>query len=450
MGFQQGLSGLNAAARNLEVIGNNVANSGTFGTKVSRAEFSDVYASAIGGTSTSGASASQVGIGVAITNISQQFTPGNITSTGTPMDLAIDGNGFFQLANSSGTLVYTRNGQFKLDRNGSIVSNNGSKLLGYQADDQGAILQAQASPLQLPISGTPPRTTDQVNLAMTFDSRAAPASGATLDLENPATYNFATSQTIYDVQGQNIGLTYYMRKTSAHNWDMYVTANGTSLQTDGAGDPFKVASITFPSSGGEPTTEAIGPLEGEPGTVTTYDSSGTPLATTGSGIFDMPDIPALTLSGGGLSEIISGISINVSSSVEYGSGFSVTNLSQTGFPPGKLNSVTIESNGVVLARYSNGQTKAAGQVELAAFRNPQGLQPLGSNEWGSTYASGQATNTVAGDSNMGLLLSGSLEESNIDLTSELVKMIVAQRTYQANAQTIKTEDQLLQTLVNIR
>lgn len=445
MGFQQGLSGLNAAARNLEVIGNNVANSGTFGSKVSRAEFSDVYATAIGGASTS-----QVGIGVAVTNVSQQFTPGNITSTENPMDLAIDGNGFFQLSDSSGTLVYTRNGQFKLDREGFVVNNNGSKLLGYQADDQGAILQAQASPLQLPTAGAPPRTTDEVNLEMTFDSRAAPATGPTLDLENPDTYNFATSQTIYDVQGQNIGLTYYMRKTSAHNWDMYVTANGTSLQTDGAGDPIKVASINFPSSGGEPTTEAVGPLEGEPGTITTYDSSGAPIATTGTGIFTIPDIPQLTLGSSGMSEVIPGISLNLSNSVEYGTGFGVTNLSQTGFPPGKLNSVTIEPNGIVLARYSNGQSKAAGQVELASFRNPQGLQPLGSNEWGSTFASGQATNTVPGDGNMGLLLSGSLEESNIDLTSELVNMIVAQRTYQANAQTIKTEDQLLQTLVNIR
>lgn len=445
MGFQQGLSGLNASARNLEVIGNNVANSGTFGSKVARAEFSDVYATAIGGASTS-----QIGIGVSVSNISQQFTPGNITSTENPMDLAIDGNGFFQLADSSGTLVYSRNGQFKLDREGYVVNNNGSKLLGYQADDQGAILQAQATPLQLPTAGAPPKTTDAVTLEMSFDSRVSPADGTALDLENPDTYNFATSQTIYDVQGQNIGLTYYMRKTSPHNWDMYVTANGTSLQDDGAGTPLKVASITFPSSGGEPTTDAVGPLEGDPGTITTYDSSGAPLATTGLGIFTLPDIPSLTLGGGGMSEVISGISLNLSNSVEYGTGFGVTNLSQTGFPPGKLNSVTIESNGIVLARYSNGQSKPAGQVELASFRNPQGLQPLGSNEWGSTFASGQPTNTVPGDGNMGLLLSGSLEESNIDLTSELVNMIVAQRTYQANAQTIKTEDQLLQTLVNIR
>jgi flagellar hook protein FlgE len=445
MGFQQGLSGLNAAARNLEVIGNNVANSGTFGSKVSRAEFSDVYASALGG-----GGGSQAGIGVSVSAISQQFTPGNITSTENPMDLAIDGNGFFQLSDSSGSLVYSRNGQFKLDREGFVVNNGGSKLLGYQADVQGAIVQAQATPLQLPTSGAPPKTTDEVNLEMTFDSRSAPATGTTLNLEDPNSYNFATSQTIYDVQGQNLGLTYYMRKTSAHNWDMFVTANGTSLQTDGAGDPIKVASITFPSSGGEPKTSAVGPVEGDPGTITTYDSSGVAIATTGSGVFTLPDIPALTLAGGGLSEPIAGISFSLANSVEYGTGFGVTNLSQTGFPPGKLNSVTIEPNGVVLARYSNGQSKAAGQVELASFRNPQGLQPLGSNEWGSTFASGQAINTVPGDGNMGQLLSGSLEESNIDLTSELVSMIVAQRTYQANAQTIKTEDQLLQTLVNIR
>lgn len=445
MGFQQGLSGLNASGRNLEVIGNNVANAGTFGSKVSRAEFSDVYASALGGSS-----ATQIGIGVAVSGVTQQFTPGNITSTENPMDLAIDGNGFFQLTDSSGSLVYSRNGQFKLDREGFIVNNGGSKLLGYQADTQGAIIQAQATPLQLPTSGAPPKTTDQVDLEMTFDSRVAPATGTTLDVTDKDTYNFATSQTIYDVQGQNLGLTYYMRKTSAHNWDMYVTANGTSLQTDGAGAPLKVASITFPSSGGEPKTSAAGPVEGDPGTITTYDSAGTALATTGTGSFSLPDIPALTLTGGGLSEPISGISFNLANSVEYGTGFGVTNLSQTGFAPGKLNSVTIEDNGVVLARYSNGQSKAAGQVELASFRNPQGLKPLGGNEWGSTFASGQATNTVPGDGNMGQLQSSALEESNIDLTQELVSMIVAQRAYQANAQTIKTEDQLLQTLVNMR
>jgi flagellar hook protein FlgE len=443
MGFQQGLSGLNASARNLEVIGNNVANSGTFGFKSSRAEFADVYASAVGGKA-------QAGTGVFVSNVAaQQFKSGNITSTDNTLDMAIDGDGFFQMVDTSGGLVYSRNGQFKLDREGFVVNNSGSKLVGYQADVNGTIIQSQASPLQLPTVGASPQTTTGIDLEMTFDSRTPPIT-APLSLENTETYSFATSQTIYDVQGQSIGLTYYLRKTSQHNWDIYVTANGTSLQTDGNGDPAKVASITFPASGGRPVTQAASPVEGDFGTITTYDSSGSPISTTGSGNFTLPDIPSLTLTGGGLSEIIPGIEFDLANSVEYGTNFGITNLSQDGYAPGKINSVTIEPNGIVLARYSNGQSRAAGQIELTSFRNPQGLQPLGGNEWGSTYSSGQPVNTIPGDGNMGLLLSSSLEESNVDMTAELVKMIVAQRTYQANAQTIKTEDQLLQTLVNIR
>lgn len=445
MGFQQGLSGLNAAARNLEVIGNNVANSGTYGAKASRAEFADAYAAALGG-----GSSTQAGIGVSVSTVSQQFTPGNISATDNPMDLAIVGNGFFQLNDTGGNLVYSRNGQFKLDKDGFVVNNSGSKLLGYPADTQGTIVQGQAAPLTLPTAGTPPSQTDGISLEMTFDSRVAPASGSTLDITAPSTYNFATSQTVYDAQGQNMGLTYYMRKTDAHSWDMYVTANGTPLQVDGNGDPAKVATLTFPSSGGQATNSTGATFEGDPGSITTYDESGSPLATTDNGIFSLPDIPQLTLASGGLSEIISGISFDLSKSSEYGTESGVTNRTQTGYAPGKISSVSIEANGVVLARYSNGQTKAAGQIELSSFRNPQGLQSLGGNEWTSTFASGQPINTVPGDGNMGQLASSSLEESNVDLTSELVNMIVAQRTYQANAQTIKTEDQLLQTLVNIR
>jgi flagellar hook protein FlgE len=445
MGFQQGLSGLNAAARNLEVIGNNVANSGTYGAKASRAEFADAYASALGG-----GSSTQVGIGVSVSSVSQQFTPGNISATDNPMDLAIDGNGFFQLQDSGGNTVYSRNGQFKLDKDGFIVNNNGSKLLGYQADDQGTVIQGQAAPLSLPTAGAPPRATDSISLEMTFDSRVTAASGSALNPLDSSTYNFATAQTIYDAQGQDLGLTYYMRKTDAHTWDMYVSANGTPLQVDGNGDPAKVATLTFPPSGGQATNSTGANFEGDPGTITTYDESGSPLATSDNGIFTLPDIPQLALSGGSLSEIISGIRFDMSKSVEYATDSGTTDRSQTGYAPGKISSVSIETNGVVLARYSNGQTKAAGQVELSSFRNPQGLQSIGGNEWASTYASGQSINAVPGDGNMGQLLSSNLEESNIDLTGELVAMIVAQRTYQANAQTIKTEDQLLQTLVNIR
>jgi flagellar hook protein FlgE len=445
MGFQQGLSGLNVSARNLEVIGNNVANTATFGAKTARAEFSDMYAAALNGSGNN-----NIGIGAMVSTVAQQFTQGNITTTENPMDLAINGGGFCQLSDGQGPPIYSRNGQFKLNREGFIVNNEGHKLLGYQADKQGTIIPAQATALQLPTSGIEPNRTDKISLEMTFDSRSKIATGTGINFDDPNSYNFATSQTVFDQKGQDIGLTYYMRKTSADNWDVFVTANGTSIQQDGAGDPMRIASITFAAAGGNPTTSVPGAVQGDPGTITTYDAAGNPLSTSSDGFFAMPDIPSVAMASGAMTEIISGIQFNMSKSAEYGASFAVTNLSQTGYSPGQLSSINIEQNGIVMARYSNGQSKPAGQIELATFRNPQGLQPLGGNEWTATYASGDPVMGIPGDGNMGVLQSGALEESNVDLTGELVNMIVAQRMYQANAQTIKTEDQVLQTLVNLR
>ena len=445
MGFQQGLSGLNVSARNLEVIGNNVANTSTFGAKVARAEFADMYANALNGSGSN-----SIGIGATIGAVAQQFTQGNITTTENPMDLAINGNGFFQLSDGRNPTIYSRNGQFKRNREGFIVNNEGHMLLGYQADNQGTIIPAQATALQLPTSGIEPNETDSITLEMTFDSRSKVATGTVIDFDDPNTYNFATSQTLYDIKGQGVGVTYYMRKTAADNWDVYVTANGASILDDGAGNPMRVASITFAASCGTPTTTNTGEVQGDPGTITTYDGGGNPLATSIDGIFTLPGIPAVAMPSGAMTEPIGNIRFNMAKSAEYGSAFGVTDLKQTGYAPGQLSSINIEQNGIVMARYSNGQSKPAGQIELATFRNPQGLQPLGGNEWSATYASGDAIVGIPGDGSMGVLQSGALEESNVDLTGELVNMIVAQRMYQANAQTIKTEDQVLQTLVNLR
>ena len=447
MGFQQGLSGLNVSSKNLEVIGNNVANSGTYGAKASRAEFADMYATALGG-----AGNTNVGIGANVAAVSQQFTQGNITTTESPMDLAINGNGFFQVTDGAKPTMYTRNGQFKLDRTGFIVNNQGHKLLGYQADSQGTIISGSASPLQLPTSGIEPHATDGINLEMNFDSRQAVPTGSSISFTDPTTYNFSTSQTVYDAKGQAVSMNYYFRKSSADNWDVYATANGKSVLDDG-GSPanaMRVASLTFPSAGGTATNSTGLTNPGDPGTISTYDSAGTVTSTVTNGTFALPTIPAATLTGGALTQPISGISLNMSKSTEYGAQFSVTNMSQTGYAPGQLSSISIDPSGVILARYSNGQSKPAGQIELASFRNTQGLQPQGGNEWASSYASGDPIVGVAGSGNLGLMQSGALEESNVDLTGELVNMMVAQRMYQANAQTIKTEDQVLQTLVNMR
>ena len=184
-----------------------------------------------------------------------------------------------------------------------------------------------------------------------------------------------------------------------------------------------VTKIAFPSNGSAPTTPAA------------------PVAF---------DVPATVNASGGDTLPITGMLFNVSGATQFGSPFGVTNMKQDGYAAGLLTAVSIENNGIVTARYSNGQLRPAGQLEIANFRNPQGLQPLGGNTWTRTYASGDAVVGVPGDGNLGSLQAGALEESNIDLTGELVNMITAQRIYQANAQTIKTQDQVLQTLVNLR
>ena len=228
MSFQQGLSGLNASSKNLEVIGNNVANANTFGAKASRAEFADMYATALNG------GGANIGIGVNLAAVSQQFTQGNITTTGNPLDLAINGGGFFQLANSSGPVSYTRNGQFRVDREGFIVNNQRQQLMGFPADGTGVIQPGQARALQLPTGNITPNPTTEIRAELNLDSRVAstlPAAGPAIDLSDPKTYNNATTLTVYDAKGQDVALTYYFQKAATDQWNVYVTANGTPLAT---------------------------------------------------------------------------------------------------------------------------------------------------------------------------------------------------------------------------
>ncbi|MEK8047711.1 flagellar hook protein FlgE [Ideonella margarita] len=423
MSFQQGLSGLNVTSKSLEVIGNNVANANTYGAKASRAEFADMYANAL-----NGAGVNNIGIGVRLAAVSQQFTQGGITSTENPMDVAINGGGFFQLTDGVNPVTYSRNGQFKVDKEGYIVNNEKLQLMGYQADGNGVIQPGLAVPLRLPTAGISPAETNKVNLEFNLDSREGVRDpGATvsprIDFTDADTYNKATSVTVFDQKGQPVALTYYFQKTDTDKWNVYATANG----------------------------KTIGGVDGDPQPISGTDA----LSFTTDGATISPssltvDIPASTNVNGAVTLPISGVEIDLSGSTQYGTNFATTNVAQDGYAPGSLTSIVIEGTGIVMARYSNGQSKPAGQVELASFRNPQGLQPMGGNGWQRTYASGDPVVGTPGVGNMGDLQSGALEESNVDLTGELVNMITAQRNYQANAQTIKTMDQVMQTLVNLR
>ena len=237
------------------------------------------------------------------------------------------------------------------------------------------------------------------------------------------TYNDATSVTVFDAKGQDVALTYYFQKSATDTWNVYATANGSSVNVDGAGNPLPVTTINFPANGGTPTA---------------------PLGTVAM------NVPSTTNAAGATTLPITGVALNLTGATQFGSTFGVTSMVQDGYAAGQLTSVSIEKTGIVMATYSNGQTKPAGQLELAIFRNPQGLTPLGGNLWARSYASGDPTVGTPTSGNIGALQAGALEESNVDLTGELVNMITAQRVYQANAQTIKTQDQVLQTLVNLR
>lgn len=436
MGFQQGLSGLNAAAKNLDVIGNNIANASTVGFKASRAEFQDIYAAAL-----NGAGVNQIGIGVTLGAVAQQFTQGNISTTENPLDLAVNGPGFFQVTDGINPTVYTRNGQFKISREGYIVNNDGLKLLGYPADGTGVIQPGIASVIQLPTAGIAPQRTNDVTLEFNVDSRVPitlPAAGGVI-LNDPTTYNNATSLAVYDTKGQDTALTLYFQKASVDattgetTWNVYATANGTPVAVDSAGN-----GITLDAAGNpqQPWTTIVFPRDG-----------GAPL--TPNALLNL-DVPASVNAQGAAALDIPGIQVNLLGANENASPFAVTNVLQDGYAPGQLSGILIEGNGIITARYSNGQSKPAGQIEMANFRNPQGLQPLGGNTWARTFASGDAVLGTPSVGNFGQLQAGALEDSNTDLTLELVNMVTAQRIYQANAQTIRTQDQVLQTIVQLR
>jgi flagellar hook protein FlgE len=437
MGFQQGLSGLSVSARNLEVIGNNVANANTFGAKASRAEFADVYAKAL-----NGAGSSQAGIGARVAAVAQQFTQGNITTTENPLDLAVNGDGFFKVQRwdenpltgelfKNGPELYTRNGQFKLDKQGYLVNNEGHRLLGQMPGSTG-----DGDPLKLGLSGGSAQPTSIITAKFNLNA-SEPVPAASAPIFNPTdttTYGFSTTQTVYDESGETVPLQYYFRKTATDEWNVYVAANGQMLNSDYSVQPptyNQVATVTFPSSGKAPTR------------VVDYNG-----VDTGDNKFTLPTIAA-GLSSTTQSEI-AGVRVDFSNFTQYAGKSAVNDLYQNGYAKGDFSSFSVDSSGAILVRYTNGQTVNEGQLYLARFNNPQGLQPEGGNEWSVTAASGAAQTGIPGSGKLGLLQGGALEESNVDLTGELVSMIVAQRMYQANAQTIKAEDQVLQTLVNLR
>jgi flagellar hook protein FlgE len=402
--FSIALSGLSAASSALDVTSNNIANANTTGFKNSQAEFADVYASGAVALNTSTG-----GEGVRVVTAAQQFTQGDISTTSTPLDMAINGNGFFTMNSPSG-VVYTRNGQFSEDQNGNVISSTGQFLQVYPPLANGTFNTGALQDLNLQTAQSAPAATTTGTVILNLPSNDTVPTATPFDPANPNSYSQSTSTTVYDSLGNSYPATYYFSQTATPGlWNVNMTVNGTA--TGGT------QTLQF-SSTGAVTTPANGNL-------------------TFAGF--TPTDGALPMS----------MTFNFSQSTQFGTQFGVSSIIQNGFTTGQLSTVSIDPTGVVSAVYTNGRSTQLGQLAIANFPNPQGLQQLGNTNWAQTFSSGTVVQGTAGSAGFGSIQSSSLESSNVDLTTELVSMITEQRAFQANAQVITTADQLSQTVISI-
>ncbi|WP_372875658.1 flagellar hook protein FlgE [Pseudomonas sp.] len=493
MAFNIGLSGLRAATSDLNVTGNNIANAGTAGFKQSRAEFSDVYAASVNGTGKN-----PVGSGVLLSNVSQLFNQGNVNYTQNALDLAINGNGFFQTSNN-GEVSYTRAGYFGTDRDGFMVNNFGYKLQGYAVDGNGNLQNGVISDLRIETASQAPKATTTLNQTFNLNStntvpttwqgvydssiqgaetawlndpanlvvdpanptpaesaaaQAAVASdpivlaaanmaaNASFDPTDPTTYNSSTSTNVYDTQGNAHVMTQYFVKTGANQWQMNVLVDGRNPATPTSTTPYSMG-VRFTASGALDTSSLTSSA------AFTVDATGrftlnswVPAASDGG------EPPVWSSNGANASP--TGILVDMRNSTQFSSSFAVNAVSQDGYTTGQLAGLEIDDTGVIFARYTNGQSNVQGQVILASFANVQGLTPVGKTAWVQSFASGDPVVGTPRSGTLGALQSGALEDSNVELSDQLVNLIVAQRNYQANAKTIETESSITQTIINLR
>lgn len=452
MSFSTALSGLSAAQTDLGVTGHNIANASTTGFKGSRAEFADIYANSIYDQSST-----TPGRGVRVSRVAQQFSQGTVDTTDNALDLAINGNGFFILQDPNGIESYTRNGQFSTDRDGYVVTATGEFVqvfapMGQTTNTTSAVFNTGATTkLQIPMTSGQPQETGAVSgivADLNLDARAEviDTTGITTDPTDPnwfgndsSQYSSVTSTSIYDSLGVNYTLSYYFIRAgdpadpgaSAGAWEVYAYIQGPNdaLPTE---VPLDSNSMTFGANG------QLDPAATNP---TAADLSGY-IPTSSGGEFGLYDATADTYD--------NSIPLDFASTTQYGQAFSVNEITQDGYSAGQLAGIDFSADGVVYARFSNGASKVLGQMALADFRNPQGLNQLGDTQWAQSYASGDVKRVAPGTSGVGVVQSGAVESSNVDLATQLVQLIVSQRNYQANAKTIDTENQITQTMINMR
>jgi flagellar hook protein FlgE len=511
--FQQGLSGLNGAAKSLDVIGNNIANASTVGFKSSEAQFADLYANSLNGIS-----GNNPGIGVTVARLAQQFTQGNIETTNNPLDISINGGGFFRTT-VDGAIQYTRNGQFSMDKNGGIVNAQGAKLTGYLANKDGVILQGAPVPITIDSSDLAPVQTTKANFQINLSSNSTAPKTQPFDASDPTSYTKQTVMPVYDSLGNEHTMGMYYVSLGSGDWDVYaandgvqvnskeimtatatdptVTAARTALQTAlangtdptaaraayadalGASVSAKLAALTPPPPAS--VTAAVTALYNgttDIGNMANYTPEKIESAFAGAVNVQAKKVGTLRFSTSGQidtaamaaatppttlpftinlpvypdngAELIIPITTTFDGTTQYGTATSEKMSTQDGYSSGSLQRFAADENGVILGQYSNGKSRPLAQIVLADFTSVENLTPLGNNAWAESSGSGVPQIGVPGEGGMGQLRASSVEASNVDLTEALVDMITAQRVYQANAQTIKTEDSVLQTLVNLR
>ena len=420
MSFYTSLSGLQASQSEMSTISHNLANVSTNGFKKSRTDFADVIASSVSADPTK-----VVGSGTVVKANRQLFTEGNLKSTGSSLDLAISGDGFFTVKTNgiNASTAYTPNGSFQVDPvSHYVVDAQGSALQVYPVDAQGNVTATGPdglTNLTLPETSGVPVATSKVALDVNLSANATPP-GTAFDRTNASSYNNSTATTIYDASGNAMTLTnYYVRNSAtspggANSWSVYSYVGNQQLSVSGSTNPVQLA----------------------------FNAAGTMTAPAGPVSYD-----AFTSSGGAAAQALS---FDLTGTTQAASAFKVEARSQDGKSVGQLAGVTVDESGVVTANFSNGDTRALGKVALASFANPSGLRQMGNSYWSASGISGSATLGSANDNGYGSLMSGTVEGSNVDITEELVALIAAQRNFQANAKALDTASQISETIFNIR
>lgn len=400
MSFSQGLSGLNAASEALDVVGNNIANSQTVGFKSGSIAFADVFAG------------SQIGMGVQVAGVNQSFADGVLGAGSGEFDMAIQGNGFFRLTDDAGRIYYSRNGQFQQDENGYIINNQNMYVTGYQATGTPPSIQqgAAVGPIQIPTGQMPAKASDSGEMKGNLDSEEEVVTKTPFDATNSDTYTSMSQVTAYDSQGNEHTVNVYYVKESANEWSVY------SNDVTAPAPDYTHTTLQFDANGNQ-------------------TSSSLPTLSINSSAYN----GAAPLS----------FNMDLSGITQQHATTAVDCPTTNGYAPGKFNGCTIGESGEIIANYSNGETQLLGQVVLSSFANPGGLESKGNNCWQETPSSGQPATGVSGSGSLGSLYGGKLEASNVDLSQQMVDMIVYQRNYQSNSQTIKTQSEIMQTLVNL-